>query len=395
MLAFAGIILFAFSLRSAVASLSPVIAQIEQDFPVSTVAIGLIGTTPPVCYAIFGIITPALERRLGLERLASAAMIVVTIGLIVRALAPNSVVLVGATAAIFAAVGVGNILLPPLVKKYFPDRLGLMMSLYSTTMAVATFFPPLVAVPLGDGVGWRVSLGLWAVFAVAAFLPWLALLRRERAVAAAGVQAPSPRVFGRMWRTPMAWAVLGGFTVSSIFAYTSFAWLPEILTDIAGVSPAQAGGLLSLFAAIGLPAALLIPLLVVRFHAVRAIVAAAVVGGFIGIAGLTFAPTVATWLWVAFWGFPTFLFPMSLVLLGVRSRTSEGAVALSGFVQSVGYAIAAIFPLAFGVVHEVTGSWNIAFGVLSVILLAAIPAGLIASRSENVEDAWERRRGQW
>ena len=70
------------------------------------------------------------------------------------------------TAVIFAAVGVGNVLLPPLVKKYFPDRIGLMTTIYSTTMAVASFGPPLVAVPIADAAGWRLSLGLWAVFAV-------------------------------------------------------------------------------------------------------------------------------------------------------------------------------------------------------------------------------------
>ena len=60
-LALLGIVLFAFSLRSAVASLSPVVALITGDFPMPPAIIGLIGTAPPVCYAVFGILTPQVR----------------------------------------------------------------------------------------------------------------------------------------------------------------------------------------------------------------------------------------------------------------------------------------------------------------------------------------------
>ena len=68
--------LFAFSLRSAVASLSPLIDHIAVDFAMPPAIIGLIGTAPPVCYAVFGILTPLFERRLGLERLTVIAIVV-------------------------------------------------------------------------------------------------------------------------------------------------------------------------------------------------------------------------------------------------------------------------------------------------------------------------------
>ena len=114
-LALVGIVLFAFSLRTAVASLSPVLAYVGADFAVSSAVAGLIGTAPPVCYAVFGILTPQLERRFGLERLAVAAMVVAVVGMTWRGLAVDAATLLLSTALIFAAVGVGNILLPPLV----------------------------------------------------------------------------------------------------------------------------------------------------------------------------------------------------------------------------------------------------------------------------------------
>jgi CP family cyanate transporter-like MFS transporter len=400
-----GIVLFAFSLRSAVASLSPLYDHIAADFDVPAAVIGLIGTAPPVCYAVFGLLTPALERRFGLERLAVVAMVVVAIGLIVRSLAPGAGLLLAGTALIFAAVGVGNILLPPLVKRYFADRVGLMTTVFSTTMALATFLPPLVAVPVADAADWHVSLGLWAVFALVAAVPWIGLAVRHaaaeksRAEAAAAdeddIEQPSPRAFGRMWRLPVAWALLVGFAVSSSLAYTAFAWLPTILVDIAGVTPVVAGVLLALFGFMGLPASLAVPLLVTRGNATRALFGVAVGTGFAGIAGLLFVPAVAPWLWVVLLGLAPLLFPMILVLLGLRTRTHEGAVALSGFVQSGGYAIAAFFPVGIGLLHEATDSWTGPLIVLAVVVAAAIPAGVVAAQPHTVEDDWERRHGAW
>ncbi len=126
-------------------------------------------------------------------------------------------------------------------------------------------------------------------------------------------------------------------------AYVAFAWLPTILVDLGGVTPATAGFLLSLFALVGLPCSMLVPVLVVRFQATRPLFFVAVVAGLVGLGGLLLFPTVALPLWVAIFGLTAIMFPLSLVLLSIRARTPESAVALSGFVQSIGYAIAAVF----------------------------------------------------
>ncbi|WP_262927758.1 CynX/NimT family MFS transporter [Microbacterium sp. NIBRBAC000506063] len=201
-LAVLGIFLCAFSLRSAVASLSPMYDLISAEIPLSSPVIGLIGTLPPVCFAVFGILTPLLERWLGLERLTVLALSVISAGLIGRAFAGDAIGLVLWTALIFAGVGMGNILLPPLVKKYFPDRIGSLMTLYTLAMALSTFLPPLVAVPMADAAGWRVSLGLWGVFAIAGLIPWLLMLWRPRRPRSPRPRLPAPQV--RRIRRPAA-----------------------------------------------------------------------------------------------------------------------------------------------------------------------------------------------
>jgi len=390
-----GIVLFAFSLRSAVASLSPLIDHISVDFSVPAAVAGLIGTAPPVCYALFGFVTPALERRFGLEALAVAAMAIVAVGLVARSLAPDAGLLLAGTALVFAAVGTGNILLPPLVRRYFPDRIGLLTTVFTTTMTVATFTPPLVAVPVADAVDWRLSLGMWAVFAVIATVPWVLMTLRRRSAERADPTATVPGVFRRMWRLPLAWAITIGFAVSSTIAYTSFAWLPKILIDEAGVTPAVAGVLLSLFAAMGVPASLAVPLLVTRRGWTRILFGVAAATGLSGVAGLLLAPAAVPWLWVALLGLAPLLFPMMLVLVGLRTRTHEGSVALSGFVQSVGYGIAAVFPFAVGLLHDATGGWTVPLLVMGGVIACAIPVGVVASRTVTIEEEWSRRHGAW
>lgn len=422
-LALIGIVLVAFSLRSAVASLSPVLDHVAEDFPVAPVIVGLIGAAPPVCFALFGLLTPLFERRFGLERMAVVAIVLMAAGMLLRGLAPDSWSLLAATAVVFAGVGSGNVLLPPLVKKYFADRLGVMMTAYSTTLAVSTFLPPLVAVPVADSLGWRISLGMWGVVAALALVPWVTLLVRSRgddrpvptellvpdptdgvddvrdAVAASTgpitTQSASPRVFGRLWRLPLAWALALVFGTSSTMAYVAFAWLPTILVDLGGVTPATAGFLLSLFALVGLPCSMLVPVLVVRFQATRPLFFVAVVAGLVGLAGLLLFPTAALPLWVAIFGLTAIMFPLSLVLLSIRARTPESAVALSGFVQSIGYAIAAVFPLLVGLLHDTSGGWQVPLLVVAGVLVVSVPAGIIAGRRRTIEDEWERRHGRW
>lgn len=392
-LAAAAIVLLALTLRIAVASLSPLLTTIQRDFDVPAAIVGLIGMAPPVAFALAGTVTPAIERRIGLERLVLVAAVIAAAMLGLRAAAVDAFSLLAATAGVFGAVGIANVLLPAVVKKYFPTRIGVMTTVYSTTMAVATFTPPLVAVPLADAVGWRGSFLVWAVVAVAAVVPWIAMSLRARASRADIVEAPRASVLSRIVRVPQTWALVATFAVNSSVAYGLFAWLPPLLIDVAGVEPAEAGSLLALFSFMGLPVSLVVPLLVGRMRSTAPFYVVAVGAGLAGVAGLLFAPTLATTLWVVLIGLPPLMFPMVLVLFGLRTRSHDTAVALSGLVQSVGYGIAALMPLAIGVTHELTGGWTAGLLLLGAAVILVIPAGFIVSRGETIEQSWERRTG--
>jgi MFS transporter, CP family, cyanate transporter len=383
-----GIVLVAANLRTAVAALSPMIGQISADIPLSALAVGVLGMLPPVCFAAFGIVTPALTRRVGLERMLLLALGAMLIGHLVRGFSPSIGVLIVGSVVVFAGLGAGNVLLPPLVKKYFPDRVGLLTSLYAMVIAVSTLVPPLVAVPVADAAGWRVSLGMWAALASVALVPWIMMIARHRTAALAnpGIEEAQPAILGRVWGSSVAWALAVVFAVSSLNAYAMFAWLPELLTQTAGVSTAQAGALLSLYAAMGIPAALVIPVLTSRLKNVGVLVYVGVFAFVLGDLGMLLVPTLVPWLWVALAGLGPLLFPLSLVLINLRTRTHEGSVALSGFVQGIGYTLGALGPLLVGLLHELTGGWVWPLVFLLSSAFAAAIAGAVVARPHLLED---------
>ncbi|TFC50742.1 MULTISPECIES: MFS transporter [unclassified Cryobacterium] len=392
-LALLGIVLVAANLRTAVAALSPIVSQISTDIPLTATSIGLLGMLPPVCFAVFGIFTPVFTRRLGLENVLVLALTAMLIGHLTRGGAGSLTALMIGSVITFAGLGVGNVLLPPLVKKYFPDRVGLITSLYVTVVSLSTLIPPLIAVPVADAAGWRVSLGLWVLPVVFALVPWLTMFVRHRVQASPGalVEEAEPALLGRIWRSSIAWALAVVFAASSLNAYAMFAWLPQLLIDTAGVTPAQAGTLLSVYAAMGIPCALLIPWLTSRMKNVAILVYLGVAAFLIGDLGLLLAPSTLTWLWVVLAGLGPLFFPLTLVLINLRTRTHAGSVALSGFVQSVGYTLGALGPLCVALLHEITGAWTAPLLFLIGTALAITVAGAVVARPHLLEDDLERR----
>jgi MFS transporter, CP family, cyanate transporter len=389
-------VLLAAALRVAVASFAPILSFVTADVEISSAVVGLIGAAPPVAFAVFGILTPMLARRFRLEALAVVAALVSAAGLVARAFAGDAVALVATTLLTFAGVGVGNVLMPALIKKYFPSAIALMTTVYISSLSLATLVPPVLAVPIAEAAGWRVSLGVWAAVGALAALPWLVLLVRERrARGRDAIEEASPAVLGRLLRLPVTWALVGGMLVTSATVYSMFAWLPSLVQERAGVDAATAGGMLGVFGGMGLPFALVVPIVAERFGAIRSIVWAAVLPGLVGVAGMLWAPASAPWLWVLLMSLPTAFFPLVLVLFGLRTRDHATTVALSGVAQSIGYAAGALFPIVMGALHEASHGWESSLWVLAALFVLALPIGLVAARPGTVEETWERRHGPW
>ncbi|WP_144898909.1 CynX/NimT family MFS transporter [Luteimonas cucumeris] len=400
-LVLAGIVLSAFNLRTAVTSLTPLLDQLEELFGFGSTMTGVFGMLPSAAFAVFGVATPAIAHRIGLERAALLSMLLAAAGLVARSMAGGtSGLLVGSVVAL-AGMGMGNVVLPPLVKRYFPDRVGAISTLYITVLQFGTILPALVAVPLAAAAGWRISLGVWSLIAVAAALPWIgvllierrkdsALARRHDHAVAAGDEAPelsAPPARGKASRSSLAWGMALMFGMTSLITYSMFTWLPKLMVE-AGASPAFGGTMVALFSTLGLASALLMPAVAVRVRNPFPIVlacAACHVGAF---AGLLFAPMAAPLLWVALLGLGPSTFPLALTLINLRTRTPAGSAALSGFMQGLGYALACLGPLLFGILHQATHGWLWPFAMLTASVVVLLVGGWLACRPRMLEDSW-------
>src|SRR5690606_28982025 len=246
---------------------------------------GVLGMVPTATFAAAGVGAPRLAHRLGLERAAVLAMALAAAGLLARSLAGGTAMLLAASAVALAGMGIGNVILPPLVKRYFPDRVGVLSSLYITTLQLGTILPALLAVPVATAAGWRVSMGLWSLLAAVALLPWLVVLRRERdpgsalarlhqAAVRPGDEAPElPPARGRVWATGLGWGMALTFGMTSLVTYSLFTWLPALVVE-AGASRAFGGAMLALFSALGLAGSLAMPVLAARLRNPLPVVAA-------------------------------------------------------------------------------------------------------------------------
>jgi CP family cyanate transporter-like MFS transporter len=392
-LALIGILLMALNLRTAVAAISPIVAEIRADIPLDTLGLGIIGALPPVAFALSGLFGARLGRRFGLEPLLLAAIGMMVAGHLLRGSADTYQVLLAGSIIAFAGIGIGNILLPPLVKRYFPDRIALMTTAYVSLMAISGAVPALLAAPVAEAAGWRASLGMWSILAAVTLVPWLVVIvraHRERQALGSDARArdtrPASRHHTAMWRSRTAWALAMVFSLTSFQVYALISWLPRLLIETAGVTPLTAGGYLALYVALGLPLAIVIPRVISRLADVSILVVVGIALLVVGYLGLLLAPGSLLVLWVSAAGIGTIMFPGVLTLINLRTRTTNGSAALSGFVQGIGYAVAVAGPITFGLLHEATGGWTLPLVTLIAAALACVVPALMLRRRAFTED---------
>lgn len=393
LLVFCGLLLAAFTLRLAVTSLTPLLAEIGEEVGFGAVMAGVFGMMPPAMFAVAGLLTPAVMARLDLERTALISVLLSTLGLALRPLFVHVTPMLAMTAIALLGMGIGNVVLPPLVKRYFSDRVALVSTLYITFVQLGTVVPAILAIPVSDVAGWRLSLGMWAIICAAAVLPWISLTRSARSTARVRMVPTNTTVshepVGRVSRSPLGWGLAVMFGMTALMTYTFLTWLPTILMD-AGIERSEAGALFGVFILAGLLGVLVMPSLTTKMANPYPLVVACMTVIAAGMAGLLFAPQQATLAWVILLGLGPSTFPMSLTLINLRSRTDAGSARLSGFAQGFGYAAACAGPFGVGLLHELTGGWVVPFAALTGVVVITLVAARHACAPRVIEDTWIR-----
>jgi len=379
-----GIVLLAANLRPALTSVAPLIGQIRTDTGISNGVAGLLTGLPLLAFSALSPIAPRLARRFGMEQVLLASLLVLASGILLRSAGAVAALFLG-TAILGAAIAAGNVLLPSLVKREFPERTGLMTSTYSTALAVSAAIAAGTSFPIAHqvgGIGWRGALALWALLALVAAVAWFPQIRSADPM---NTSTGNARRVTSLWRSVLAWQVTLFMGLQALGYYVVLTWLPEILQEEVGVSAAQAGWMLALAQVVVIPAMFLAPVLADRSPSQYSVVVVAVTLTGAGTLGLLVAASTATVLWIILLGLGQgACFSLALTFFALRAPDSEHAATLSGMAQSVGYLLAAGGPFLFGLLRDATHAWTVPLTLLVAFTVCLLITGLGAARDAHV-----------
>lgn len=367
-------------MRSPLSSVGPLTEFIQHALGLSYSMIGLITTLPLICFAALSGFTLYFTQRFGLEVTLGAALFILTVGTVGRSFANIPALYMG---TLFVGIGIAimNVLMPSIVKRDFPERSGLMTSMYSGVMGVGATLGAGVSVPLAHAINWQFSLGSWSILALLGLVFWIPQLRNR-------TKPKNPiHIFSaikKLGSSPIAWQIAFFMGLQSLIFYAVLAWLPEILID-RGMMPTKAGLVLSISQGTGILGSLIIPVIAGRFSDQRRIVWVTGAMEIVGIAGILIMDTflVSTWAGVLGFGLGG-NFSLALLFMVLRADSAELTTGLSGMAQSVGYFIAAFGPVLFGLIHDLTNSWNIPLYSMLAIAAMQLVIGLGAAKNRVI-----------
>lgn len=360
----AAILLVALSLRPSIASVGPLLQQIGDELRIGETALGFLGAIPLLAFGLVSPLVNQLSRRFGIELTLLISLVTLSAAILARSFLGDGGLWLG-TVAMGAAIAIGNVLVPVIVRRDYPTRISWATAVYSAIMAIGAAAGSAFAVPVAEVAGWRVSLAIWAGPMLIIAVIWLARMRFGPRSAASALPPAHARV--SVWRQPTAWLVTAMMAVQSTTFYILLTWLPSIELGL-GIDARTAGFHLFLFLALGSAAGLLMPFLMRGpDQTVAAVVTASLT--LLAALGIVLLPgLVLLWVIVAAVGSASLV--VALALISLRGRTEDEAVRLSGMAQSVGYLFAAAGPVGAGLLYEALGGWEAP--LIAVAVLAAI-----------------------
>ena len=378
------LLLLAANLRLAVTTASVLLPLLIGEGALTPHAAALVPALPTAMFALGGVLTPWLSRRIGAVSAVTLAMVVLSIGMLIRVI-PNSVAIVGGTVLATAGIAVVNVLLPGLVRATSGTRIRAVTTGYTMMLSLAGAIGSAAGVPIAHLLGSApAGLSAWSVVAVLALVVWVVAARgRDLDVALA---APVAAV-----RTPLpagTWALTGFFALQGLIAFVILGWLPTIAVDL-GIDVARAGLLLGITVAVSIPAGVVAVSVAHTRNGVRGGVAIVSATTGLGMLGLLLAPRMMPELWAGLLGIGMAAFPLTLALIARAGDGAADATRVSAVAQGAGYAISTIGPLGAGAWYSAGGEWG---AVLVVLIIGAVLQGIVglvlASQRQN-----EPRRG--
>jgi MFS transporter, CP family, cyanate transporter len=130
-----GVMLVAFNLRPALTTVGPLLTTIRAETGLGATGAAILTTLPVLFLGLASAAGPATIRRFGADRGILLAILIVALGLASRAVGGLGPLFFGACLSA-AGIGLAGVLLPGLVKRDFPGRVGVMTGFYTSVLCL-------------------------------------------------------------------------------------------------------------------------------------------------------------------------------------------------------------------------------------------------------------------
>lgn len=375
---FIGILLIGASLRAPITSVGIALPSIKDTLNLSNTSVSLITIIPLLSFAVISLFAAKISHKFGLERTVFGALILICVGIALRAITGVSWLYVG-TILIGVGIAFGNVLTPGIIKMNFPLRIGIMTGYYTVVMNIFGSVSSYVTAPLVKHFNYNIAISLIGIVTFIGIITWSFQLNKHDTV-----NSSQTTTNINVWKSPLSWQItllMGG--LSMIF-YSLINWLPEFLLSH-GTPINEAGIYLSILQLAIIPLTFVTPIFAEKM---KNQVLITFVTGLLFVLGILMLMLQPNWafLGIILIGVASGLaFGLVNTFFGLRTENGLTAAKLSGMSQSVGYLFAAIGPLLFGILHDATNSWNMSFGILLVTSIIIMIIGSRAGRNITIE----------
>ena len=361
-----GIIFLGMVLRTPITSVGAIIGPLKKLLEINNTVAGLITTIPLIAFAIFSPLVTKISNKIGLEKTIFLATIVASIGLLLRFYINTSIFFV-TTFIIGVGITVGNVLLPGLTKKYFPENLGVMTGFYAVVMNISASIAAGISYPIlntnigGEKFSTGLAVNIWLIISLINIIIYSVIIKNNK------VEKIDNKKIGSKGylKSLKMWSVMLSMGLQSALFYCSVSWFAEIMIS-KGFPPSEAGLLLSISQFAQFPSTFLVPVLAEKIKNRLIIPIFITMGYIVSLIGMihihgNFSLMIIYIVLFALAGGGSFSYVM--YLFSAKSKNEEEAADVSGLAQAGGYWLAAIFPPLLGYIRDIL-NWDVAIYIL-------------------------------
>ncbi|MDK9860545.1 MFS transporter [Staphylococcus equorum] len=379
-LLFIGILLIGANLRAPITSIGVALPDIKTDLAMSNSAVSVITVVPLLAFSVISLFAARTSNKMGLEKTIFLALCLIFIGVLVRSITDISWLYIG-TVLIGIGIGFGNVLAPAMIKAKFPLHIGIMTGYYTVVMNVFGGLSSYGTAPLVKAFNYNIAISVIGIITLITIIVWSFQLKGTQETATA-----LPRKSVNVWKSPLAWQItilMGG---QSLIFYSLINWLPAYLSH-SGMTINEAGAYLSIMQIAIIPFTFITPIFATKMKSQFFLTFITGICFIVGVTIMLVAPNLAIISTILIGVAGGLAFGLVNTFFSLRTEHIQTSAKLSGMAQAVGYLVAAVGPLLFGILHDMTGKWTASLSILLITAIVITLFGSQAGRKRTIEQS--------